>query len=50
LHAGIVLPNEEPIDAIVQEFFKETGLTLTVDDLTMLRGEDICAPLPDSKS
>jgi ADP-ribose pyrophosphatase YjhB (NUDIX family) len=43
-HAGIVLPNEEHVDAAVRELFKETDLTLTVDDLTMLSGDVVCVP------
>jgi 8-oxo-dGTP pyrophosphatase MutT (NUDIX family) len=32
--AGIVLPNQELVDAAGIELFEETGVSLTVDDLT----------------
>jgi hypothetical protein len=38
LPTGIVLPNEEPFDVAVRELLEETGLILTVDDLTILSG------------
>jgi hypothetical protein len=44
-----VLPNEEPIDTALRKKFKETGLTLTVDYLTMLSGALVRVPLPDGK-
>jgi 8-oxo-dGTP pyrophosphatase MutT (NUDIX family) len=34
--ASSILPNEEPVDTTVRELFEEAGLTLTVDDLTLL--------------
>jgi 8-oxo-dGTP pyrophosphatase MutT (NUDIX family) len=34
--AGIILLNEEHVDAVVRELLHETSLTLTYDDLTML--------------
>jgi 8-oxo-dGTP pyrophosphatase MutT (NUDIX family) len=36
--AGTLLPSEEYVDAAVRELFKEIGLTLTVDDLTLVSG------------
>jgi 8-oxo-dGTP pyrophosphatase MutT (NUDIX family) len=44
--AGSILPNEVPIDAAVLESFEETGLTMTVDDLTLLSGNHVRVPLP----
>jgi 8-oxo-dGTP pyrophosphatase MutT (NUDIX family) len=37
-HACTFLPNEEHVNAAVCELFEEIGLTLTVDDLTILSG------------
>jgi hypothetical protein len=34
-HAGALLPNEEHVDATIHDFFEETGMTITVDDITM---------------
>jgi ADP-ribose pyrophosphatase YjhB (NUDIX family) len=34
--AGSILPNEEHVDAFVRELHEETGLVLTLDDLTLL--------------
>jgi 8-oxo-dGTP pyrophosphatase MutT (NUDIX family) len=45
-----VLPNKEPTIANVRECFEEAGLALTVEYLTMLRGEDVRVPLPDNKT
>jgi hypothetical protein len=33
--AGLILPNEEPIDAAIRESFKESGLAMTAADLTL---------------
>jgi 8-oxo-dGTP pyrophosphatase MutT (NUDIX family) len=30
------LPNEEGVDVVVRELFEEIGLTLSLDDLTLL--------------
>jgi ADP-ribose pyrophosphatase YjhB (NUDIX family) len=38
---GSILPNEEHVDAAVRELLEETGLTLTVDDLTFLSGNHV---------
>jgi hypothetical protein len=48
LFAGSILPNEVNIDADVRDLFEETGLTLTVDDFTMLSGNHVRVPLPTS--
>jgi 8-oxo-dGTP pyrophosphatase MutT (NUDIX family) len=47
--AGIVLPNEKHVDAAVRELFEETGLTMTVDNLTLLRGVAVRVSFPASK-
>jgi ADP-ribose pyrophosphatase YjhB (NUDIX family) len=47
--AGLILPNEAPVDASVRELFWEVGLTLTVDDLTWLSGNHIRVSLPASQ-
>jgi ADP-ribose pyrophosphatase YjhB (NUDIX family) len=47
--AGSMLPNEEPLDAAVRELFLESGLTLTVDDLTLLSGNHVRVPLHAGK-
>jgi hypothetical protein len=39
----------EPCDATVGEIVEKTGLPLTIDDFTMLRGEDVRVPLSESK-
>jgi hypothetical protein len=44
--AGSILPNEALFDAAVRELFENTGLTLTVDDLTLLSGNHVRVPLP----
>jgi 8-oxo-dGTP pyrophosphatase MutT (NUDIX family) len=38
---GAILPKEEHIDAAVRELFEENGLTLTVDDRTLLSGNHV---------
>jgi ADP-ribose pyrophosphatase YjhB (NUDIX family) len=43
------LPNEEPIDAAVRKLFEEIGLTLTVDNLTVLSNNLVRSPFPTSK-
>jgi hypothetical protein len=47
---GNVLLNDELADVAARELFEETGMTLTVDGLTLLHGEEIHVPLPDSKA
>jgi 8-oxo-dGTP pyrophosphatase MutT (NUDIX family) len=50
-HVGSILPNEAPVDDDVRELFEETGLTLAVDDLTVLSGNHVrVVPLPTSTS
>jgi 8-oxo-dGTP pyrophosphatase MutT (NUDIX family) len=46
---GLILPNEESFDAAVRELSKETGLTLTVGDLTLLSSNRVRAPLHAGK-
>jgi hypothetical protein len=41
-----LLPNEELVDAIVRELLEETGLTLTLDDLTLLTDAPLHVALP----
>jgi 8-oxo-dGTP pyrophosphatase MutT (NUDIX family) len=43
---GSILPNEAPVDAAVRELFEKTGLTVTIDDLTLLSGNLVRVPLP----
>jgi hypothetical protein len=43
------LPNEEHVYGAVRDFVEETGLTLTVDDLTLLSGGVVRVPLHDDK-
>jgi 8-oxo-dGTP pyrophosphatase MutT (NUDIX family) len=47
--AGSVLYNEEPADAAFRELLEETGLTLTVDDLTLLRDAPVRVALPEGQ-
>jgi 8-oxo-dGTP pyrophosphatase MutT (NUDIX family) len=44
-----VMPNEEHVDAAVRELFAETGLTLTVDDITVLSPKPVRVPLLAAK-
>jgi ADP-ribose pyrophosphatase YjhB (NUDIX family) len=44
--ADSILPNEAHVDATVRELFEEFGLTLAVDDLTLLSGNHARVPLP----
>jgi ADP-ribose pyrophosphatase YjhB (NUDIX family) len=46
LPAGSIFPNEAHVDVAVRELFEETGLTLTVDDLTLLSGNHVRVSLP----
>jgi 8-oxo-dGTP pyrophosphatase MutT (NUDIX family) len=48
--SGIVLPNEEHVDADVRELFEQTGTTISVDGLNFLGGRVVCMPLFDSKT
>jgi 8-oxo-dGTP pyrophosphatase MutT (NUDIX family) len=48
-HAGSFLPNEELLDVAVRELFEEIGLTLTVDDFTLLSNNHVQVPLHDGK-
>jgi hypothetical protein len=41
-----VLPNEALLDTGVCELFEENGLTMTVDDLTLLSGNSVRETLP----
>jgi hypothetical protein len=42
---GSILLDEAPVDnAVVCELFEETGLTMTVDDLTLLSGKHFRVP------
>jgi 8-oxo-dGTP pyrophosphatase MutT (NUDIX family) len=47
--AGLVLPNEERVDAAVRELHEETGLTLTPDDLTLLSDAPVRVALPQGR-
>jgi 8-oxo-dGTP pyrophosphatase MutT (NUDIX family) len=47
--AGSILPNEEHVDDAVRELFEATGLTLTVDDLTLLSNNHVRVPLRAGK-
>jgi 8-oxo-dGTP pyrophosphatase MutT (NUDIX family) len=44
--AGSILPNEVHVDAAVCELLEEIGITVTVDDLTLLSGNHVRVPLP----
>jgi 8-oxo-dGTP pyrophosphatase MutT (NUDIX family) len=44
--AGSILPNDAPVDGGARELFEETGLTLIVDDLTLLSSNHVQVPLP----
>jgi 8-oxo-dGTP pyrophosphatase MutT (NUDIX family) len=44
--ARSILPNEDPVEAVVRELFEETGLALIVDNLTLLSGNLVRVPLP----
>jgi hypothetical protein len=44
--AGSILPNEEHVDVAVRWSHKETGLTLTCDDLTLLSKNPVRVSLP----
>jgi ADP-ribose pyrophosphatase YjhB (NUDIX family) len=46
---GSILPNEEYVDDAVRELFESIGLTLTVDDLTLLSNNNERVPLPSCK-
>jgi ADP-ribose pyrophosphatase YjhB (NUDIX family) len=48
-HVGLILPNESPVDGDVRELSKEIGLTLIVDDLTLLSGNNVRVPSPDGQ-
>jgi ADP-ribose pyrophosphatase YjhB (NUDIX family) len=43
--ADIVLPKEKYVDAAVRDLFEEIGLTLTVDNFTVLSGVAVQVPL-----
>jgi 8-oxo-dGTP pyrophosphatase MutT (NUDIX family) len=47
--ARTILPSEEFVDTVVRELFEETGLILTVDDLTLLSGDAVRVSLPNGK-
>jgi hypothetical protein len=38
---GIVVPNENLVDAVVNELFKKNGPTVTADDFTRLSGRHV---------
>jgi hypothetical protein len=40
-HVGLVLPNGEPFHADIRELFEAIDVTMTVDDLTLLSGDDV---------
>jgi ADP-ribose pyrophosphatase YjhB (NUDIX family) len=44
---GSVTTNEELVDAAVRELHEETGLTLTLDDLTLLSDAPVRVALPE---
>jgi ADP-ribose pyrophosphatase YjhB (NUDIX family) len=50
LLVGSILPNEEPIDAAIRDLLEETGITLTLDDFTLLRYNPVRVSLPEGKS
>jgi 8-oxo-dGTP pyrophosphatase MutT (NUDIX family) len=43
--AGSILPIEAHVEVAVRELFEEVGLTLTVDDATLLSGNHVRVPL-----
>jgi 8-oxo-dGTP pyrophosphatase MutT (NUDIX family) len=47
--AGSILPNEESVDADVRKLLEETGLTLTLDDLTLLSDAPVRVALPEGQ-
>jgi 8-oxo-dGTP pyrophosphatase MutT (NUDIX family) len=47
--AGSILPNEELVDGAVRELLEEDGLTLTHDDLTLLRINPVRVSLLEGK-
>jgi 8-oxo-dGTP pyrophosphatase MutT (NUDIX family) len=49
LPADSILPDEELVHAAIRELLEEIGLTLTVDDLTMLSSNRVRVPLLSGK-
>jgi ADP-ribose pyrophosphatase YjhB (NUDIX family) len=43
------MPNEEHVDAAIRKLFEETGMALTVDDLTRVSDAVIRVPLHECK-
>jgi 8-oxo-dGTP pyrophosphatase MutT (NUDIX family) len=43
------LPNEVHVDVVVRELLEENGLTLTIDDLTMLSDAPVRVALPEGQ-
>jgi 8-oxo-dGTP pyrophosphatase MutT (NUDIX family) len=46
---GSILPYEEHVDAVVRELHEETGLVLTLDDLTILSDAPVRVALPEGQ-
>jgi ADP-ribose pyrophosphatase YjhB (NUDIX family) len=44
-----ILPNEDHVGAAIRQLFEETGLALTVDDVTMLSNKHVRMLLPCGK-
>jgi 8-oxo-dGTP pyrophosphatase MutT (NUDIX family) len=44
-----ILPNEEHVDVDVRELLEEAGLTLTLDDLTLLSDAPVRVSLPEGQ-
>jgi 8-oxo-dGTP pyrophosphatase MutT (NUDIX family) len=44
--AGSILHNEKHVDALVRELLEENGITMSLDDLTMLSDDPVRVALP----
>jgi 8-oxo-dGTP pyrophosphatase MutT (NUDIX family) len=47
--AGSILPSKLLVDAAVRALFEATGLTLTVDNLTLFSGNHVHVPMPTAQ-